>query len=69
MLAAPTRDGSVLQQICADHWEAFQHTQLRYQTPSYDGLVAKRLACGHPEKIGDIECRCLHCGQGKPLGQ
>ena len=38
-----------------------------HQTPYYDGLVAKMLACGHPEKIGYIEYRCLHCGQGKHL--
>jgi hypothetical protein len=25
------------------------------------------LACGHPEKIGYPEYRCLHCGQGQPL--
>src|SRR3989475_12215496 len=25
------------------------------------------LACGNPEKIGYIEYRCLHCGQGKHL--
>ena len=67
MLAAPTRDWSVFQQIFADHWEAFQHTHLRYQTPYYDGLVAKMLACGKPEKIGYIAYRCLHCGQGKHL--
>ena len=67
MLAAPTRDWSVFQQIFADHWEAFQHTHLRYQTPYYDGLVAKMLACGNPEKIGYIAYRCLHCGQGKHL--
>jgi hypothetical protein len=67
MLTAPSRDWSVFQQILADHWEAFQHAHPRYQTPYYDGLVAKMLACGHPEKIGYIEARCLHCGQGKPL--
>jgi hypothetical protein len=67
MLAAPTRDWSVFQQIFADHWEAFQHTHPRYQTPYYNGLVAKMLACGNPEKIGYIEYRCLHWGQGKPL--
>ena len=67
MLAAPTRDWSVFQQIFADHWEAFQHTHLRYQTPYYDGLVAKMLACSNPEKIGYIAYRCLHCGQGKHL--
>ena len=33
----------------------------------YDDLVAKMLACGNPEKIGYIEYRCLHCGQGKHL--
>lgn len=43
------------------------HAHPRYQTPYYDGLVAKMLACGNPEKLGDIEYRCLHCGQGKPL--
>jgi hypothetical protein len=65
MLTAPSRDWSVFQQIFADHWEAFQHAHPRYQTPYYDGLVAKMLACGNPEKIGYIEYRCLHCGQGK----
>ena len=33
MLAAPTGDWSVFQQIFADHWEAFQHTHSQYQTP------------------------------------
>ena len=65
--AAPSRDWSVFQQIFADHWEAFQHAHPRYQTPYYDGLVAKMLACGNPEKMGYIEYRCLHCGQGKHL--
>ena len=55
MLTAPSRDWSVFQQIFADHWEAFQHAHPRYQTPYYDGLVAKMLACGNPEKIGYIE--------------
>ncbi len=41
MLAAPSRDWSVFQQIFADHWEAFQHAHPRYQTPYYDGLVAQ----------------------------
>src|SRR5215813_10369372 len=67
MLTAPFRDWKVFQPIFAEHWEAFQHAQPRYQTPYYDGLVAQMLACGKPEKIGYIEYRCLHCGQGKPL--
>ena len=65
MLAAPSGDWSVFQQIFADHWEAFQHAHPRYQTPYYHGLVGKMLACGNPAKIGYIEYRCLHCGQGK----
>ncbi len=65
MLAAPSGDWSVFQQIFADHWEAFQHAHPRYQTPYYNGLVGKMLACGNPAKIGYIEYRCLHCGQGK----
>ena len=64
MLTAPSRDRSVFQRIFTDHWEAFQHAHPRYQTPYYGGLVAKMLACGNPEKIGYIEYRCLHCGQG-----
>jgi Putative transposase/Transposase zinc-binding domain len=67
MLTAPSRDWSVFQQIFADHWEAFQHAHPRYQTSYYNGLVAKMLACGNPAKIGYIEYRCLHCGQGKHL--
>src|SRR5262249_15383039 len=67
MLTAPSRDWSVFQQIFADHWEGFQYAHPRYQTPYYNGLVAKRLACGNPEKIGYIEYRCLHCDQGKHL--
>ena len=41
MLTAPSRDWSAFQQIFADHWEAFQYAHPRYQTPYYDGLVAK----------------------------
>jgi hypothetical protein len=67
MLTAPSGDWSVFQRIFADHWEAFQHAHPRYQTPYYDGLVAKMLACGNPEKMGYVAYRCLHCGQGKHL--
>ena len=65
MRAAPSGDWSVFQRIFADHWETFQHAHPRYQTPYYNGLVGKMLACGNPAKIGDMEYRCLHCGQGK----
>jgi putative transposase/transposase-like zinc-binding protein len=64
MLAAPARHWSVFQQIFADHWKAFQHAHPRYQTPYYDGLVAKMLVCGQPDKMGYVESRCLQCGQG-----
>jgi Putative transposase/Transposase zinc-binding domain len=67
MLAAPSRDWSVFQQIFADHWDTFQRAHPRYQTAYYDSLVTKMLACGTPEQIGYIEYRCLHCGQGKHL--
>ena len=65
MLTAPSRDWRVFQQIFGDHWEAFQHAHPRYQTAYYEDLVAKMLACGNPDKMGDIAYRCLHCGQGK----
>jgi len=67
-LTAPSRAWRVFPQIFADPWEAFQHAHPRSQPPYYDGLVAKRLAGGNPEKIGDSEDRCLHGGQGKPRG-
>ena len=67
MLTAPSVDWSVFQRIFADHWEAFQHAHPRYQTAYYDGLVAKMLACGNPHRMGYVEYRCLHCGQGKHL--
>jgi hypothetical protein len=65
MITAPSRDWSIFKQIFADHWEPFQRAHPRYQTPYYEGLVAKMLACGNPEQMGYIEYRCLHCGQGK----
>jgi Transposase zinc-binding domain len=67
MMAQSSRDWSVFKQIFADHWEEFQRAHPRYQTSYYDGLVAKMLACGNPEKMGYIAYRCLHCGQGKHL--
>ena len=64
MMTQPSEDWSVFTQIFADHWEAFQHAHPRYPTSYYDGLVAKMLACGNPEKMGYVEYRCLRCGQG-----
>jgi hypothetical protein len=67
MLAAPSRDWNVFKQIFAEHWDGVTHAHPRSQTSYYDGLVAKMLGCGNPEKMGDSEDRGLQCGQGKPL--
>jgi len=67
MLVHPSGDWSVFKQIFPEHWDAFRHAHPRYQTSYYDDLVAKMLACGNPEKMGYVEYRCLHCGQGKHL--
>ena len=67
MMAAPSRDWNIFKQIFADHWDGFTHTHPRYQTAYYHDLVSKMLACGNPEKMGYIEYRCQHCGQGKHL--
>ncbi len=64
MLTAPSRAWRVFQQLVADHWEPLPHAQPRYQPPYDDGLVAKRLACGQPEKRGEGASRGLRCGQG-----
>ena len=52
MMAEPSRDWNVFKQIFAEHWDEFTHAHRRYQTPYYNGLVAKMVACGNPEKIG-----------------
>ena len=67
MMSPPSGDWSVFKQLFADHWDTFQRVHPRYQTSYYNGLVAKMLACGNPDKMGYIEYRCLHCGQGKHL--
>ena len=67
MLAAPSQDWNVFQQIFVEHWDGFKHVYPRYNKPYYDGLVDKMLGCGNPEKMGYVEYRCLHCGQGKHL--
>jgi hypothetical protein len=64
MLPAPARAWNVFKQIFADHWDAFRQAHTRYQTPYYDELVAKMLACGDPARMGYVDYRCLHCGQG-----
>jgi hypothetical protein len=64
MMTHPSGDWSGFPQIFAEHWDAFAHAHPRYQTPYYEGLVAKMLACGNPEKMGYVEYRCLRCGQG-----
>jgi len=65
MLAAPSQDWNVFQQIFVEHWDGFKRVYPRYNTSYYDGLVDKMLACGDPERMGYLEYRCLHCGQGQ----
>jgi hypothetical protein len=64
MLVAPARDWNVFKQIFTEHWDGFTRAHPRYQTSYDDDLVATRLACGTPEKMGYLEYRCRHCGQG-----
>ena len=66
-MAASSRDWQVFTQLVADPWEPCQQAHPRYQTASYEGLVAQMLACSTPEKRGSRESRCLPCGQGQPL--
>ena len=39
MLAEPSQDWNVFQQIFVDHWDGFKHVYPRYNTHYYDGLV------------------------------
>src|SRR5262249_1596187 len=68
MMAAPSRDWNVFKQIFAAHWDGFKGVYPRYNTPYYEGLVDKMLACGNSEKIGYIAYRCLHGGQWQHRG-
>ena len=67
MTAAAPPAWNLFKQIFAEHWDGFTPVHPRYHTRYYDSLVDKMLRCGDPEKIGCIEYRCLHCGQGKHL--
>ena len=68
MMTHPSGDWSVFPQGFADHWDAFQRAPPRYQTSYDDGRVAKMLACGNPEKMGDVAYRCRQWGQGTHRG-
>jgi len=65
MIAEPSGDWNVFQQIFVEHWDGFKRVYPRYDQRYYDGLVDKMLGCGNPEKMGYSAYRCLHCGQGK----
>ena len=67
MTAAPTPDWHVFTQIFAQHWDGCKRVYPRYDTRYYDGLVDKMLGCGNPDKMGSIESRCVHGGEGTPL--
>jgi len=67
MIVEPAQGWNVFKQIFIDHWDGFTHVHPRYNTRYYDGLVDKMLGCGNPDKMGYIEYRGQHCGQGKHL--
>lgn len=55
---------NVFKQIFAEHWDGFTRVYPRYDTRYYAGLVDKMLGCGNPDKMGYMEYRCRHCGEG-----
>ena len=65
MIVAPSQAWNVFQQIFVEHWDGFKRLYPRYRKRYYDSLVDKMLGCGNPEKMGYIEYRCLHCGEGQ----
>ena len=54
MIAAPSQDWNIFQQIFVEHWDGFKRVHPRYNKPYYDGLVDKMLGCGNPEKMETI---------------
>jgi hypothetical protein len=67
MAAEVTAGWNVFKEIFTEHWGGFKQRRARYDQPYYDALVEKMLSCGNPERMGYIEYRCEHCGQGKHL--
>ena len=67
MIVELAQGWNVFKQIFIDHWDGFTHVHPRYNTRYSDGLVDKMLGCGNPDKMGSIEYRCQHCGQGQHL--
>ncbi len=64
MMAAPSQDWNLFQQIFVEHWDGFKRVYPRYDKRYYDARVDKMLGCGNPDKMGYTEYRCLHCGEG-----
>ena len=64
MTAAVPPAWNIFIQIFAEHWDGFTRAHPRYKTRYSAGLVAKMLGCGDPDKMGSIEYRCLHGGEG-----
>jgi hypothetical protein len=53
------------QEVFPEHGEGFKQFRPRYDTPYSDDRVGKLRRCGHPDPMGYIAYRCLHCGQGQ----
>jgi transposase-like zinc-binding protein len=64
MTAATPPAWSGFKQIFAEHWDGFKRVYPHDDQRYYDDLVHQMLACGNPEKMGDIDYRCLQCGEG-----
>jgi Putative transposase/Transposase zinc-binding domain len=67
MAAEVTAGWNVFKEIFTDPWGGFKQRRARSDRPYYDALVEKMLSCGNPERMGDLEYRCEHCGQGTHL--
>jgi hypothetical protein len=64
MTAATPPARSIFKPIFADHWADFKRVSPRSNRRYYEDLVAQRLGCGEPDQMGDIDYRCLRCGEG-----
>ena len=51
MIAAPSQDWNLFQQIFVEHWDGFKRVYPRYDKRYYDELVDKMLGCGNPDKM------------------
>jgi hypothetical protein len=60
-------DKDTFKQIFRDHWDTFRACNAHYNNDYHDAVVNRMLDCGDTEKMGYVQYRCCHCGEGRKI--